>query len=127
MRYHYANWFFQRRFRSDYFRLKMLYLLLETTVTLKYLFGPLGELNPRPLAPKARIIPLDQTAFLLSHSHYLLLCFIKPPSDLNQRHLQCSADCAIKAKKMEVSSGLEPELPASKAGVITIYTMRPLY
>ena len=25
-------------------------------------YGPLWELNPRPLAPKARIIPLDQTA-----------------------------------------------------------------
>ena len=24
--------------------------------------GPLGESNPRPLAPKARIIPLDQAA-----------------------------------------------------------------
>lgn len=29
--------------------------------------GPLWELNPRPLAPKARIIPLDQTAFLSIH------------------------------------------------------------
>ena len=28
--------------------------------------GLLRELNPRPLAPKARIIPLDQTAFYTS-------------------------------------------------------------
>ena len=34
-----------------------------TITTLKV--GLLRELNPRPLAPKARIIPLDQEAFTL--------------------------------------------------------------
>ena len=30
------------------------------------------DLNPRPLAPKARIIPLDQRAVLLSLNSYIL-------------------------------------------------------
>ena len=29
----------------------------------KYVFGPVRESNPGPLAPKARIMPLDQQAF----------------------------------------------------------------
>ena len=32
----------------------------------KYMFGPVRESNPGPLAPKARIMPLDQQAFAYS-------------------------------------------------------------
>ena len=41
-----------------------------------YLFiflGPLRESNSRPLAPKASIIPLDQTAFLLIYEIYYII------------------------------------------------------
>ena len=33
--------------------------------------GLFRELNPGPLAPEARIIPLDQTASCLLHQHYV--------------------------------------------------------
>ena len=38
----------------------------------KYLTGPVRESNPGPLAPKARIMPLDQQAF-----QTIILCEFK--------------------------------------------------
>ena len=36
--------------------------------------GPVRDLNPGPLAPKARIIPLDQRAVVVLRQEFLLLC-----------------------------------------------------
>ena len=38
----------------------------------KIFLGPVGESNPGPLAPKARIMPLDQQAF-----HTITVCELK--------------------------------------------------
>ena len=37
--------------------------ILWKSIEKKYLTGPVRESNPGPLAPKARIMPLDQQAF----------------------------------------------------------------
>ena len=39
--------------------------------------GPLWELNPRPLAPKARIIPLDQTALSTIYTQFTLFFLMR--------------------------------------------------
>ena len=44
---------------------------LVSLFNFKNVSGPLRESNPRPLAPKARIIPLDQAALYTNVFYYL--------------------------------------------------------
>ena len=74
--------------------------------------GLLRELNPGPLAPEARIIPLDQAAddfmmtatlalrfchdlFVLSESHVTIQAFLR--NKFNAIVLKLSSDCSMRA------------------------------
>ena len=95
-------------------------LVIKNNSNLLNLKGHLRELNPGPLAPKARIIPLDQGATLPVGIEPTTFRLTAERSDqLSYRRLN------YKKKYIKVLLGLEPRTKHSKCSMITIFTTKP--